>query len=294
MARASIRDGRPVLLYDALHAHVRASLVKTYGADKVPADGPIPAHLLGLTDRTLPMRASAARSLGGLEGVANDLVVGMEGKALMALCASAVFGAPASEADALPVFDENGRPRHRRGVTEVPGLHFLGLTWQWTRGSALIGWVKDDAEFIAWRHPRVFSHAQFQLYDVPPRTEFPVDTPAYWATYQSGLFTALPEGAAKPGANAYKFGLVVRRRGKRVRIWGQARFAPNGATYPISIQRRAPGASDWVQVGDLIQVTNSQGYFRARRPNQRGATWRAVWWEPDFSRFEISREAVAR
>jgi peptidyl-dipeptidase A len=34
-------------LYDALHAHVRARLVKQYGADKVPADGPIPAHLLG-------------------------------------------------------------------------------------------------------------------------------------------------------------------------------------------------------------------------------------------------------
>ena len=34
-------------LYEALHAHVRASLAKTYGADKVPADGPIPAHLLG-------------------------------------------------------------------------------------------------------------------------------------------------------------------------------------------------------------------------------------------------------
>ena len=34
-------------LYDALHSHVRAKLVKTYGADKVPADGPIPAHLLG-------------------------------------------------------------------------------------------------------------------------------------------------------------------------------------------------------------------------------------------------------
>jgi putative flavoprotein involved in K+ transport len=51
----------------------------------------------------------------------------------------------------LPVFDEDGRPRHRRGVTDVPGLHFLGLTWQWTRGSALIGWVKDDAKFIAER-----------------------------------------------------------------------------------------------------------------------------------------------
>jgi putative flavoprotein involved in K+ transport len=46
------------------------------------------------------------------------------------------------------VFDEDGRLRHRRGVTDVPGLYFLGLTWQHTRGSALIGWVKDDAEFI--------------------------------------------------------------------------------------------------------------------------------------------------
>jgi putative flavoprotein involved in K+ transport len=49
----------------------------------------------------------------------------------------------------LPVFDREGRLRHRRGVTGVPGLYFLGLTWQHTRGSALIGWVKDDAEFIA-------------------------------------------------------------------------------------------------------------------------------------------------
>jgi putative flavoprotein involved in K+ transport len=51
----------------------------------------------------------------------------------------------------LPIFDGAGRLRHRRGVTDVPGLYFLGLTWQHTRGSALIGWVKDDAEFIAER-----------------------------------------------------------------------------------------------------------------------------------------------
>jgi putative flavoprotein involved in K+ transport len=51
----------------------------------------------------------------------------------------------------LPVHDSNGRLRHRRGVTDVPGLYFLGLTWQWTRGSALIGWVKDDAGFVAER-----------------------------------------------------------------------------------------------------------------------------------------------
>jgi putative flavoprotein involved in K+ transport len=49
----------------------------------------------------------------------------------------------------LPIFDPDGRVRHRRGLTDVPGLYFLGLTWQHTRGSALLGWVKDDAEFIA-------------------------------------------------------------------------------------------------------------------------------------------------
>jgi putative flavoprotein involved in K+ transport len=40
---------------------------------------------------------------------------------------------------------------HRRGVTDASGLFFLGLTWQHTRGSALIGFVNDDAAFIARR-----------------------------------------------------------------------------------------------------------------------------------------------
>ncbi|MEO1574545.1 MAG: M2 family metallopeptidase [Pseudomonadota bacterium] len=34
-------------LYEALHCHVRARLGEVYGTDKVPQDGPIPAHLLG-------------------------------------------------------------------------------------------------------------------------------------------------------------------------------------------------------------------------------------------------------
>lgn len=48
-----------------------------------------------------------------------------------------------------PVADATGRLLHRRGVTDVPGLYFLGLSWQHTRGSALLGWVRHDAEFIA-------------------------------------------------------------------------------------------------------------------------------------------------
>jgi putative flavoprotein involved in K+ transport len=48
-----------------------------------------------------------------------------------------------------PIFDERHRVVHRRGVTDSPGLYFLGLLWQHTRGSALIGWVADDAGYIA-------------------------------------------------------------------------------------------------------------------------------------------------
>jgi putative flavoprotein involved in K+ transport len=48
-----------------------------------------------------------------------------------------------------PIFDDRHRVVHRRGVTSSPGLYFLGLTWQHTRGSALIGWVADDAAYIA-------------------------------------------------------------------------------------------------------------------------------------------------
>jgi putative flavoprotein involved in K+ transport len=49
----------------------------------------------------------------------------------------------------LPITDAEGRVKHTRGVTEVPGLYMLGMQWQYTRGSALLGFVKDDAAFIA-------------------------------------------------------------------------------------------------------------------------------------------------
>jgi putative flavoprotein involved in K+ transport len=51
----------------------------------------------------------------------------------------------------LPVCDEHGMPRHRRGVTDSPGLYFLGMKNQYSRGSSLIYWVKDDAQYIVDR-----------------------------------------------------------------------------------------------------------------------------------------------
>jgi putative flavoprotein involved in K+ transport len=49
----------------------------------------------------------------------------------------------------IPNVVADGRVVHRRGVTGVPGLYFLGLSWQYTRGSALLGFVADDAAYLA-------------------------------------------------------------------------------------------------------------------------------------------------
>ena len=45
----------------------------------------------------------------------------------------------------------DGRPVHVRGASPVPGLYFLGLPWQHTRGSALLGFVREDAAWLAQR-----------------------------------------------------------------------------------------------------------------------------------------------
>ena len=49
------------------------------------------------------------------------------------------------------VTGKQGRILHTRGVTASPGLYMLGHTWQHTRTSALLGWVRNDAAFLVER-----------------------------------------------------------------------------------------------------------------------------------------------
>ena len=49
----------------------------------------------------------------------------------------------------LDVLDEDGKPRHQRGVSAEPGLYFLGLPWQSRRGSSFIWGVWHDARYLA-------------------------------------------------------------------------------------------------------------------------------------------------
>jgi putative flavoprotein involved in K+ transport len=68
----------------------------------------------------------------------------------------------------IPAVTRDGQVAHRRGVTEVPGLYLLGLTWQHTRGSALLGFVNDDATYLtghiaAHQHVTVGRRPAFRL-----------------------------------------------------------------------------------------------------------------------------------
>jgi len=49
----------------------------------------------------------------------------------------------------LPIFDDMGFPRASRGVTDVPGLVFVGLPWLHTRKSPLLLGVGADADHVA-------------------------------------------------------------------------------------------------------------------------------------------------
>ncbi len=50
-----------------------------------------------------------------------------------------------------PVFNGRGQPQHRRGVTALPGLYFLGLPWLHTWGSGRFSGVARDALYLAER-----------------------------------------------------------------------------------------------------------------------------------------------
>jgi putative flavoprotein involved in K+ transport len=48
----------------------------------------------------------------------------------------------------LPITDEDGFPLQQRGVTQYPGLYFVGMNWLYKRKSAILLGVNEDVEHI--------------------------------------------------------------------------------------------------------------------------------------------------
>jgi len=108
--------------------------------------------LIGIPERSLA--DAGVRRVGRLTDVRGGLPVCADGGRGTVLQPRVVVWctgfAPDHSWIALPVLDERGSPRHRRGVVaDAPGLFFLGLRFQHRMTSSLLGGVGADAAFIA-------------------------------------------------------------------------------------------------------------------------------------------------
>ena len=81
----------------------------------------------------------------------------------------------------------------------------------------------------------------------------------------TGLHFPAPGGALKPGYEAYKYPIVVRRRGHGVYVWGRVR--PGKGIRYVQLERRS--GSSFVKDGPEID-TNFSGYFKVNR-NRRAS-----------------------
>jgi putative flavoprotein involved in K+ transport len=68
----------------------------------------------------------------------------------------------------LPVFDADGYPIQRRGVTNHPGLYFVGLPWLHNAKSGLLFGVSEDAVHVA---SHIINREQSEFLDLSRLTE---------------------------------------------------------------------------------------------------------------------------
>ena len=127
------------------------------------------------------------------------------------------------------------------GLQSNPPDPFVSTTL--SRQAALI----NEKEEYAYRYSRLKSHSQYLMYDDPARSG---SLAVKWSGFQTGLRFA--SRRAKPSFNAYRFPIVVKRRGRGVHIWGRVR--PGTGRRYVRVQRRGGN------YGPRIR-TNWSGYF---------------------------------
>jgi putative flavoprotein involved in K+ transport len=74
--------------------------------------------------------------------------LGLQAEDLVAVIWATGYGVDFGWID-IPVLDVRGEPVHRNGVSDVPGLYFLGLQWLSKMKSSFLSGVGDDAAVLA-------------------------------------------------------------------------------------------------------------------------------------------------
>jgi hypothetical protein len=115
----------------------------------------------------------------------------------------------------------------------------------------------NQADWMAYRDPRVRAVAQYKLVDDAPLPSF-----------QSGL--RFSDGRRKPAYAAYRLPIWVSRSGSRTRVYGQVRPGANGTPQRVQIEVRPPRSSVWLRAG-TVTVLSRRGQFVASLRRHPGA-----------------------
>lgn len=144
----------------------------------------------------------------------------------------------------------------------------------------------DEAEYMAWRDPRVRVLSQLLLYDSPPDTHYRRGTVGYWSTFQTGLL--FENGGVKPSARAYALPVFVPHpvlgAGRRVLIWAMLRAAPATGIARGLIQWRSRPSESFTTVASAI--ASDPNHVIAQRVSLPGpGEVRIAWAAPSGERF---------
>lgn len=150
----------------------------------------------------------------------------------------------------------------------------------------------DEAQYLAWKDPRVRSMAQFLLTDSAPDSHYPRGSLRYWSTFQTGLFYL---GARpKPALAAYRLPIFIPQErfapGGGVLVWGMLRAAPNGRADRVELQWRGPAGR--YQPLASVSTSDPDGFFTVQVRPPGSGTVRLAWRGLNGIRFYSRAAAV--
>ena len=134
------------------------------------------------------------------------------------------------------------------GYETDPPDPFRGVS---TRNQSL---YLNEAQYLAFRDPRVRAMSQFLLYDARPDSRYPPGTQQYWSTFQTGLLFA--NGTRKPSLNSYRLPLFlpdpVLDSGNRVLLWAMLRPAPANTRQRVLIEWRTQQSTVYRSIASTL------------------------------------------
>ncbi|HWF36711.1 MAG TPA: hypothetical protein VG295_15125, partial [Solirubrobacteraceae bacterium] len=143
----------------------------------------------------------------------------------------------------------------------------------------------NEADYMAWKDPRVSSVSQFLLYDAGPNPLYSPSDFDYWDTFQTGLIYGpgtSRDGQIKPAYYAYRLPIWIPsarvRRHAKMLVWGMLRLAPKYTTRQALIQwEPARGGRYRTLATVTVPASSAFGYFTTRVVPPGTGSVRIVW-----------------